>query len=90
MRDLRTCRFCGAQDFGLIKYGTRAYAHLGCALDGVGENFFEKLSDTELRNLPVFQIADRNKVMLRRFREEWARRKLGKSGLKTIDRLLAS
>jgi hypothetical protein len=65
MMDLKTCRFCGESNYewnhpaansAWVKYGTRANAHLQCALLKQGEAFLRKLITHQLELLPFLEL----------------------------------
>lgn len=67
MSDLKTCRFCGMSNYehnhpaersAWIRYGTRANAHLKCAVDRKGEAFIRALPTHTLECLPIFEMRD--------------------------------
>jgi hypothetical protein len=47
--DIRTCRFCKEHGTGLLKYGTRAYAHPRCYIE---HHALEGLKPWQVASLP--------------------------------------
>lgn len=65
MDDLKTCRFCKESNYDYhhpavhsawIKYGTRANAHLKCAVEKQGEAFIRKLPTWKIERLPALEL----------------------------------
>ena len=58
---MSTCRVCGNSQYdrnhgSMIKYSTRHYAHIDCALDKWGAAFFDKLNKWQLDQVPVMPV----------------------------------
>ena len=54
MNICRICKEWKSNPYHLIKYGPRHYAHPDCGLKLHGVNFFNKLSEFELRQFPFY------------------------------------
>lgn len=64
---MKTCRFCKMSNYDYnhpaaksawVKYSVRHSAHLKCALEAKGPEFFSRLTASQLEALPYMEVRD--------------------------------